>query len=206
MRPRPRLVASARIAASSALSSSQCSPVRRLVKADAKPVARFTSCSNSVMRTRGIIASIPSAKARASGVVVALTGVTCRRPSRNSTPSSSPRCSRRAKRFSRRSSSWPSVGEPLIRCGRQTELCRGGRDRGCRQQVAVEAAIVGRALDPDVTRAQLVAQGGQNRRLIETPVRLPGFHHQPPPLLAERHGRVRRDFALAGLVAVRRNS
>ena len=27
------------------------SPVRRLVKADAKPVARFTSCSSSVMRT-----------------------------------------------------------------------------------------------------------------------------------------------------------
>ena len=43
MRPRPRLVASARMAASRAFSSSQRSPVRRLVKADAKPVMRFTS-------------------------------------------------------------------------------------------------------------------------------------------------------------------
>ena len=79
-------MASARMAASSAFSSSQRSPVRRLVKADAKPVARFTSCSSSVMRTRGIIASIPSAKARASGVEVALTGATCRRPSREFDP------------------------------------------------------------------------------------------------------------------------
>ena len=49
--------------------------------------------------------------------------------------------------------------QPLI-CRRwQAKLCRGGRDGGGRQEVAVEPAIAGRALDPDVTRAQLVAQG-----------------------------------------------
>src|SRR4051795_12158369 len=80
IRPRPRLVASARMVASSAFSLSHRSPVRRLVKAAAKPVARLTSCSTSVMRTAGSIASSRSAKARASGGAAALTGVTRRRP------------------------------------------------------------------------------------------------------------------------------
>src|SRR5208282_1914515 len=71
------------------------------------PVARLTSCITSVMRVRGNIASIRSASASASGGVAAFTGETCRRPSRNSTPSSSPRRSRRANPFSRRPSSAP---------------------------------------------------------------------------------------------------
>ena len=170
MRPRPRLVASASMAARSAFSSSQRSPVRRLVKADAKPVARLTSCSSSVMRAYGSIASIPSAKARASGGADALTGATCRRPSRNSTPSSSPRRSRRAKRLSRPSSSCPSCRQPLIGRRRQAEFRRGRRNGGWRQQVAVETAVVGRALDPDVARAQLVAQRGEDGRLVEAAV------------------------------------
>ena len=40
------------MAASRAFTSSQRSPVQRLVKADAKPVTRFTSCCSSVMRER----------------------------------------------------------------------------------------------------------------------------------------------------------
>ena len=72
-----------------------------------KPVARATSCSSSVMRAGGSMASSRSANALASGGAEALTGATCKRPSRSSTPSSSPRFSRPAKRFSRRSSSRP---------------------------------------------------------------------------------------------------
>ena len=86
--------------------------------------------------------------------------------------------------------------QPLICRCRQAKLCRGGRDGGGRQEVAVEPAIAGRALDPDVTRAQLVAQGCEHCHLVETSVRCTAFRDEAAPLLAERHRRVRRHLAL----------
>ena len=112
------------------------------------------------------MASIPSAKARVSGVAVVLTGATCKRPSRSSTPSSSPRSSRREKRFSRRSSSpaRPASHSSAVAGSFSPIMTAGNGVR--RQQVAVEAAVAGRAFDPDIARAQLVAQRRENRRLV----------------------------------------
>ena len=107
MRVRPRLVASARMVASSAFSLSQLSPVRRLVKAAANPVARFVSCRISVMRARGSMPSSLRENARACVGVLAVVAAICSCPSRSSTPSSFP-CSRLvAKLFNLWSSSCP---------------------------------------------------------------------------------------------------
>ena len=161
-----------------------------------------TSCSSSVMRTGGSIASIRSANASASGGVAALTGVTCRRPSRSSTPSSSPRRSRRAKRFSRRSSSAPRAASHSSAVAGRPSFGRDRRHRRRRQQVAVEAAIVGRSLDPDVAGAQLVAQRGENGGFVEPPVWPTRFGNQPLPILSERHRRVGGDLTLARAVEI----
>ncbi len=94
----------------------------------------------------------------------------------------------------------PPCGEPVLGRGGQLQLRRdrGHRRRG--QEVRVEAAVAGRPLHPHVPRAQPVAQGGEHRRLVQPPVRLAVLGDEPPPLLAERHRRIRREVTLAGLV------
>ena len=148
------------------------------------------------------MASIPSAKARASGVAVALTGATCRRPSRSSPLQVAPQ-QPAGEAFQPPVEFAGSGGQPFIRrCG-QLQPRRDFRDGVLRQQVAVEATVAGRAFDPNVARAQLVAQRRQDGRLVKAPVRPALLHHQASPLLAERHGRARRHVALAGPVEVR---
>ena len=114
-------IASARIVASSAFSLGHASPVRRLVNAARKPVSCATSCSSSVMRMRGIMASSRSASASASGVAIVRTGDIWRRPSRYRTPSRASRFRRWANFFSRQSSSRP-------RCSSHSPAV-GGRPR-----------------------------------------------------------------------------
>ena len=92
--------------------------------------------------------------------------------------------------------------QPFIRCCGQVQLSCDRRHRRGGQQIAVESAVIGRPLHPDVPGAKLVAQRSQHRRFIETPVWLPSFGDQPPPFLSERHWRIRRDLALAGLVEI----
>ena len=83
-----------------------------------------------------------------------------------------------------------SRGQPFVRrCG-QAQLGRDRRHRRGRQQVAVEPAIVGRSLDPDVAGAQLVAQRGKHGSFVEPPVSPAGLGNQPLPFLSERHRRV----------------
>ena len=92
-------------------------------------------------------------------------------------------------------------GEPLVGRPGQPELRHGRRHGGGRQQVAVGAPVVGRALDPNVAGTELVAQGREDGGLVQAAaVRSTLLPHQPPPVLAERHGRVRRHVALAGPV------
>lgn len=56
-------------------------------------------------------------------------------------------------------------GQPFVGGCRQAQLGRNCRHGRHRQQMAVEAAVVGRSLDPDAAGAQPVPQRGENGRL-----------------------------------------
>ncbi len=80
----------------------------------------------------------------------------------------------------------------------ERQLRRCGGDGGLGQEVAVEALIVARAVDPDIAGAQPVAQGGADRDLVTAPVDLAVLEHQCLPFLVrERHRRRRRDLGPA---------
>ena len=164
-------MASASTAASRALSSSQRSPVRRLVKAEAKPVARATSCSSSVIRAarhQGLDHAGEGPRLGRRGgphwgdVQAALAQLhplqlTALQPAREAPQAPVEFGAPRPPAIRRRS---PAGRVPPRRPAPRW-----------RQQVAVEATVAGGALDPDVARAQPVAQRRQHCRLVEPPVR-----------------------------------
>ena len=131
--------------------------------------------------------SMRAASAPASGGVAAFTGVTCSRPSRNSTPSSCAPPQVPDETFQPRIEFLPTPRQPFISRRGQSKFGGDRRYPVRRQQIAVEAAIVRRTVDPDISRTQLVTQRREHRGLIKPPVR-PAFRgHQPLPFLAEWH-------------------
>src|SRR3546814_660253 len=66
------------------------------------------------------------------------------------------------------------------------------------EQIAVEPTISRRSFNPDISGAQFVAQVRDRRDLPESPVDLAVIaNHDLPPFLAEGHGSVSRQIALA---------
>ena len=80
-------------------------------------------------------------------------------------------------------------GEPFIGGLRQVQAARDRRNGGGRQQVAVEPAIAGGTLDPDITGAEPVAQGGENGGFVQPPIWLVVLQDQLFPVFAEWHRR-----------------
>jgi hypothetical protein len=62
--------------------------------------------------------------------------------------------------------------QPLVGCGGQAEFRGDGERLFERQQITVEPPIAAGALDPHVTRSQLVAQVCEQRRVVQPAVNL----------------------------------
>ena len=181
---------------------SQRSPVRRLVNAAAKP-GRAANFVHDLGDAGGAAAWRRSGRqGSASGGVAAFTGcdmqpaITQFDTFEFTAPQPAGEAPQPPIEFG------AAPGQPFVGRRRQSQLGRDRGNRGRRQQVAVEAAVIGRPLDPDVAGAQLVAQRREHGGLIEAPIWLSVLGDQPLPFLAERHGRVRRHVALARAVEI----
>ena len=70
-------------------------------------------------------------------------------------------------------------------------------------QIAVEPAIFATAIDPNISRAQAIPQGGHNGRFVHAPLWLAVVVNQRRPMLGrERHRRIIGQLAFAGAVLI----
>ena len=172
------------------------------MKAAEKPVRRLTWCSSSVMRTGGSMASIAAAQRLGFGRGGRFDGSDVQAAVAQVNAFEFAVLQPAGKEFQPPVEFATALGQPFVCRWRQIQLGRDRRHRRRRQQVTVETPIVRRSLDPDIARAQLVAQCRKNGGFIEPPVWSILLGNQLFPVLPERHWRVGGDIALAGLVEV----
>ena len=201
MRSSPRLVAPASTVAR-IVARFECTRLeRRSVNASRKPVREFTSHRRSVIRMRGMSASIARSRRSPAGGVTASCGVMRRRAFSRRTPSSRPRASFVPTAPRRSCSRLASIGEPDRGVGLDPAFGEHMPGFVRRRQIGVEAAIVATAFDPHVAGAKPVAQRRDHGGLVGTPGALPvGRDHRSPLPARERHRHNVRQIASAGPV------
>ena len=97
----------------------------------------------------------------------------------------------------------PAISQPGLRTGLEASVPHDGFGIASGHEIAVETAILTAAIDPDIPGAQTVSQGGDNGGFVNAPLRLTVLNDLRPPMPGgERHGRIIRQLALAGLVLV----